>query len=49
MYIISFDEEQLVIVEVEDNLEELISTLIKKKELFLIERLTNPTFKFYLN
>jgi len=29
MYIISFDEEQLVIVEVEGNLEELISTLIK--------------------
>jgi len=33
MYIISFDEEQLVIVEVEGNLEELISTLIKEKEI----------------
>ena len=31
MYIISFDGEQLVIVEVEGNLEELISTVIKEK------------------
>ena len=31
MYIISFDEEQFVIVEVEGNLEELISTVIREK------------------
>ena len=39
MYIISFDEEQFVIVEVEGNLEELIS----------ITHLINPAFKFYMN